>query len=79
MRAKFINESLDLNDLWGSTQNDSYWKDISNKFPKYNSPDTEDNKNAIDYIINSMKEKYPEKNWNNIEQDIRKKVSGSIT
>ena len=79
MKAKSVNESLDINNLYLSTKNDKYWKDISKKFPGYNSPDTKDNKDAINHIINGMKTKYPEKNWGEIEKDIRNKISGSLT
>lgn len=59
--------------------NDDYWKEISDKFPEYNFSDSNDNKEAIDYIYHKIKEKYPDEDWNSISNYIRDKISGGIT
>ena len=69
----------DINeDFYQSTLDDPYWKEISKKFPDYNTEET-DTKKAVDYIIAEMKKKYPDQDWNNIEQDMRDKVHAGIT
>ena len=65
--------------FYQSTLDDDYWKDFHNKFPDYNSPDSPDNKKAVDYIISSMKKKYPNQQWNVIEKSMRSKVHSGIT
>ena len=69
----------DINgDFYQSTLDDDYWKETSDLFPQYNSNDA-DSKKAVDHIIAGMKNKYPDQDWNNIEQDMRDKVHGGIT
>jgi len=69
----------DINDeFYQSTLNDKYWREISELFPQYNSDDA-DTQKAINHIIQGMKNKYPDQDWNNIEQDMRKKVYAGIT
>ena len=67
----------DINDdFYQSTLDDEYFKEISKKFPNYNSSQSEE---AADYIVKEMKKKYPDQDWNNIESDMRSKVHGGIT
>lgn len=64
--------------FYQSTLDDEYWKEISDKFPNYNTEES-DTQKAVDYIIASMKKKYPDENWNIIEKAMRSKVHGGIT
>lgn len=69
-----------IDNFYQRTLNDDYWTDVNIKnFPKYNSPNSEDNKKAIDYIINKMKNKYPDENWIQIEKPLRMKILDNIT
>ena len=68
-----------VENFYQSTLEDEYWKDISDKFPDYNDPSSEDNKKAVDFIVDSMKLKYPDQDWGAIEATIRSKVHGGIT
>ena len=67
-----------VDNFYQSTLDDEYWKEISDKFPNYNSEEQDTNK-AVDYIISSMKKKYPDQEWNVIEKAMRSKVHGGIT
>jgi hypothetical protein len=65
--------------LYQSSLDDEYWDELSNKYPNYNNPDSDDNKNAIEFVLKNMKNKYPDKNWKKIEKSMRKKISAGIT
>ena len=69
----------DVEDFYQSTLKDDYWKKIRNLFPNYNSPDTDDNKKAVDYILSGMKKQYPDQKWGEMEKSMRKKVLDGIT
>ena len=69
----------DVNDFYSSTLDDKYWTEIGDKFPSYNNPDSEDCDNAVDFIIKNMKDNYPDKEWDKIEEPMRKKVRAGIT
>jgi hypothetical protein len=69
----------DTDELYQSSLNDEYWNEISNIFPNYNNPESEDNEKAIDFIIKKMKNKYPNNNWEKIENTMRKKINAGIT
>ena len=73
-----ILDNVNVSEFYQSTLNDKYWKEISELFPQYNSDDA-DTQKAINHIIQGMKNKYPDQDWNNIEQDMRKKVYAGIT
>lgn len=81
-------EGLDLNhvrlfenedELYISSLEDSYWKEISDKFPNYNVPDSEDNTKAVNHVLKGMKNKYSDKDWSKMEDKMRSKISGGIT
>lgn len=65
-------------EIYQNSLNDTYWKEISNKFPKYNSEESDTNK-AVNFILNNIKEKYPNNNWSQIEQDLINKIKDGIT
>lgn len=69
----------ETDDFYRSTLDDKYWTEIGDKFPNYNNPDSEDCDKAVDFIIKNMKDKYPDKNWDKIEQPMRKKVRAGMT
>ena len=69
----------EANDFYQSTLDDKYWTEIGDKFPDYNNPNSKDCDKAIDFIIKNMKNKYPDKKWEKIEQPIRKKIRAGIT
>ena len=69
----------EADDFYQSTLDDKYWTEIGDKFPNYNNPDSEDCDKAVDFIIKNMKDKYPDKNWDKIEEPIRKKVRAGMT
>lgn len=66
----------DVEDFYQSTLDDDYWKKMSDVVPNYNS---EDSYEAVDYIIDNMKKKYPDQNWGEIENALRKKILDGIT
>ena len=55
-----------------------YWKEISDKFPNYNS-NSDDTKKATDFILKSMMKKYPEYDWSSIENEIRDSIKAGIS
>ena len=78
---KLVSESLeelfeDADNFYHSTLNDEYHKEISKKFPNYNSSQSEE---ASNYIVREMKKKYPDQDWKKIEKSIRQKVFDGIT
>lgn len=68
----------DIDDFYQSTLNDKYWKEISKKFPDYNTKKSDTIK-AVNFILAKMKNKYPEKDWDKIELVIRNKIYDGIT
>ncbi|MEA3295815.1 MAG: hypothetical protein U9Q27_01565 [Patescibacteria group bacterium] len=68
----------DIDSFYNATLDDDYWTKID-VFPEYNNLNSNDNIKAIDFIIKKMKEKYPDKNWNEIEKPLRKKIQDGIT
>jgi protein-tyrosine phosphatase len=78
---KIINEEIEklADDIYKNSLDDSYWKEISTKFPDYNCPDSTDHKKAVEFILNKMKVKNPELNSNTIEKLIKNKISDGTT
>ena len=58
---------------------DGYWKDISEKFPDYNNPHSEDCEKAVNYIFKNIKEKYPDYNRKTIGDKVKEKIHGGLT
>jgi len=75
----FENNVKDAEKVYQGSLDDDYWKDISKKFPNYNSPDTDDNKNAVDFIYNNVVKKYPDYDWDKIKKLVRDKIHSGIT
>lgn len=69
----------ELNDFYRSTLDDKYWKEMGSKFPQYNNTDSDDCKNAVEFIYNSMVERYPNIKWDEISNDIKNKIRDGIT
>ena len=81
---KLVSESLeelfeDADNFYHSTLDDEYWKDIGDKFPGYNSPDSPDCGKAVSHILSGMKKKYPGKNWKKMEPELKTKIHSGIT
>lgn len=68
-----------VENLYQSSLDDSYWSEISKKFPEYNSLGTSDHKKAINHILNGIKTKHPDQDWNRIEKPMRDKISAGIS
>jgi len=60
----------DLQTFFSSTLNDSYWDNIERDFPRHEIDETRDNSKCTEFILSSMKEKYPEKDWDEIEHEM---------
>lgn len=76
----FINESKESDDIYHKSLKDDYWKDISEKFPDYNHPDSDDHKKAVSYILSNMRKKYKDKvDWVKVEKDIKNSISDGIS
>jgi len=77
----FIFENVDREaiDLYEKSLKDDYWRLVSKQFPNYNSPDTEDNAKAVEFILKSMKEMYKDANWKTIEKTVREKIQSGLT
>lgn len=69
----------DADELYQSSLQDDYWKEYSDKFPQYNNPSSNDNYQAVEFILKNMKNKYPDRDWKNIEEPMRKKIRAGIT
>lgn len=76
MRHLLLFES---HNVYDKSLHDSYWKDISKKFPDYNNPNSQDFKDAVEYIYDNMKKKYPNEDWDKISGDIKNSIRGGIS
>jgi len=68
----------ETDELYQSSLDDDYWKEMPIKYPNYNKPDSDDKKNAIEFILKNMKNKYQNKDWDKIEKSMRKKIAAEI-
>ncbi len=79
-KMKLVFESLSKSrsdKIYQDSLGDSYWK-FRDKFPNYNSPDSEDNKKAVNYILDGIKKKY-EVSDPEIIRDLKNKIHSGIT
>lgn len=74
-----INESPKGDEIYDATLEDDYWKEISTKFPNYNNPGSYDHSNAVEFILNKMKDEYTNIEWDKYEDEIRNKIKGGLT
>lgn len=75
----FIFDSEEADEIYIDSQNDEYWKDISDKFPRYNFVDTQDHIDAVEYILTRMKNEYDNIDWDEIESEMRNKISDGLS
>jgi hypothetical protein len=65
-RLNPLPEDLDekVDEIYKKSLKDNYWKGLDKKFPNYNTPNSEDNDNAIRYIMRKIVTKYHDDiNW----------------
>lgn len=55
------------------------WKHISDKFPDYNSPNSKDHTDAVDYIFDCIKTKNSDNDWEMLETQLKTKISDGIS
>jgi len=73
-----IDEKID--EIYKKSLNDKYWKGIDKKFPNYNSPNSNDNKNAVNYILGKMVLKYhDELDWEVVGNKMYDKIKDGLT
>jgi hypothetical protein len=77
----FILEKVDdeADMVYQDSLKDEYWKEISDKFPKYNDPNSDDCDKAVNYIFKNMKEKHTNYNWKTISDKVKEKIHGGLT
>lgn len=73
-----INESPEGDAIYDATLEDNYWKEISDKFPDYNNPGSHDHADAVEWILNKMKEEYENIEWEKYEDEIRSKIKDGL-
>jgi len=73
-----LHESVIGDEAYFNAQTDAYWDDLLNKFPDYEKADSEDHKEAVNYILGQMKKQYDELEWEEIEADVKSKISDSL-
>ena len=61
----------DLILFFQGTLNDNYWHAADIDYPRHNIDQTKDNNNCVEFILQSMKTKYPEKDWEVIEDEMK--------
>lgn len=67
-------------ELYMSSLDDDYWNNLNKKFPGYNIPGNDEQTNkAVTHILSGMKKKYPDQDWNAIENKMKSKIHGGIT
>jgi len=64
-------------DLFESPEGDAIYN--SDKFPNYNNPGSYDHVNAVEWILNKMKDEYENIEWEKYEDEIRSKIKDGIT
>jgi hypothetical protein len=74
-----IYESPEGDAIYDATLEDEYWKEISDKFPDYNNPGSYDHTNAVEWILNRMKDEYDNVEWEKYEDEIRSKIKDGLT
>lgn len=74
-----LNESPEGDAIYDATLEDEYWKEISDKFPNYNNPGSFDHPDAVEWILNKMKEEYESIEWEKYEDEIRHKIKDALT
>lgn len=75
----FIFDSFIADEVYYDSLEDSYWKEISDKFPQYKFVDTQDHIDAVEFILNKMKKEYDELDWTGIESEMRNKISDGLS
>ena len=78
---KLVFESLTeskADKIYHASLKDTYWKNFRDKFPEYNSPDSEDNKKAVNYVLNGIKKKFGVSD-SKIIGDLKNKIHSGIT
>ena len=77
-KSQMVKESNgeDAETVYQNSLKDDYWKEISDKFPNYNSDECY---KATKYIYKKMKETYPDHNWKLIGKQVEKKILDGIT
>ena len=69
-----------IDKLYHKSLKDDYWKGIDKKFPNYNSPNTEDNKNAVNFILGKMVAKYiNDIDWDKVGDKMYNKIKDALT
>ena len=78
--SEFILQESNLNvdNFYQKTLKDDYWKNMSELYPNYNSVDSTDNQNAVDYIFKCMKNKYKNINLDSIEDELKTKIKDGM-
>jgi hypothetical protein len=76
---EFLIESAEADEIYDESLDDAYWKEISTKFPNYNNPGSYDHPNAVEWILNKMKEEYPDIEWTQYEDEVRNKIKDGLT
>lgn len=75
----FIFDSFAADVVYDDSLDDAYWKEISDKFPQYKFVNTQDHIDAVEFILNKMKQEYDELDWTGIESEMRSKISDGIS
>lgn len=76
---EFVYESTEGDEIYQNSLDDEYWKEISIKFPNYNNPGSYDHPNAVEWILNKMKDEYDNIEWDKYEDEIRNKIKDGLT
>ena len=74
-----LKESVEGDAIYDETLDDDYWNEISDKFPDYNNPGSYDHVNAVEWILNRMKDEYDNIEWEKYEDEIRSKIKDGLT
>lgn len=73
-----IDEKVD--EIYKKSLKDNYWKGLDKKFPNYNTPNSEDNDNAIRYIMRKIVTKYHDDiNWDIAGDKMINKIKDGLT
>ena len=73
-----LDEQIDK--LYHKSLKDKYWKGIDKKFPNYNSPHSQDNKNAVNFVLGKMVAKYHDEiDWDKVGDKMYNKIKDGLT
>ena len=79
-RYRILTENIDIVEkIYQDSLEYDCWKHISDKFPNYNSPNSKDHTDAVDYVFDCIKTKNSDNDWEMLTTQLKSKISDGIS